>query len=185
MGEPIYFWPIPTYFPSYVVAAESASPGGTTEMSEQALDEARLQFAALPYRIIDGRVQVLLITSRESGRWLIPKGWPMPGRTSPEAAAQEAFEEAGVTGKIEDEPVGTYDYVKRLKDGAAPCRVIVFPLAVEQERRSWREQKQRIRRWTDWRAAADAVQEPDLAELIKRFGRERSKKNWISRVFTG
>ncbi len=154
-------------------------------MSEDAFDEARLQFAALPYRLARGRVEVMLITSRETRRWLIPKGWPMPGRSSPEAAAQEALEEAGVTGRIEAEPLGTYDYLKRLKAGLAPCRVVVFALEVEAERETWPEQKQRERRWIDWKAAADAVHEPELSRLIRRFGHERSQKGWVERLFAG
>jgi 8-oxo-dGTP pyrophosphatase MutT (NUDIX family) len=162
-------------------------PGRITEMSQDADPEARLQFAALPYRLSNGRVEVMLITSRDTRRWLIPKGWPMAGRTSPEAAAQEALEEAGVTGRIEVEPLGSYDYLKRLKDSViAPCRVEVFALEVEVELDAWPEQQQRERRWTDWRTAADAVHEPDLSGLIRRFGRERSRKRgWMSRLFAG
>src|ERR1700758_2793110 len=90
------------------------------------------QFAAIPYRIgADGHVEILLITSRETRRWVIPKGWPMKGKSSAKSAAREAFEEAGVTGKLDKSPVGAYAYDKRLKSGRLQrVRVTVFGLEV-------------------------------------------------------
>ena len=70
------------------------------------------QVAALPFRIKDGKIEVLLVTSRETKRWLIPKGWPMKGKKPHKAAAQEAEEEAGVKGEIKNKPLGSYDYWK-------------------------------------------------------------------------
>ena len=82
----------------------------------------RRQVAALPWRRgADGGVEILLVTSRETRRWVTPKGGRMPGKTDAEAAAQEALEEAGVEGRVADEPVGSFRYLKVLKRRAARC----------------------------------------------------------------
>ncbi len=126
-----------------------------------------MQYAALPYRLEDG-LQVLLLTSRETGRWVLPKGWPMSGKGPASAAEQEALEEAGVDGKIGKRPIGTFHYPKRLADGVVViCEVHVYPLAVERQHARWREQGQRTRRWFTPADAADAVQEPELAALLQ------------------
>ena len=136
--------------------------------------EAREQIAALPYRRAGG-LKVLLITSRETRRWVIPKGWPMKGKTPSAAAAREAREEAGVTGRIEKTPLGDYGYDKRLKTGQSlPCRVAVFALKVTSQKRSWREKDERTLQWFDWEEAADAVDEPELAELIRALARRKA-----------
>ena len=75
------------------------------------------QYAALPWRNAQG-FEILLITSRETRRWVIPKGWPMPGNSPAESAAQEAYEEAGIRGKIAVQAIGHYGYRKRLRGGA-------------------------------------------------------------------
>jgi 8-oxo-dGTP pyrophosphatase MutT (NUDIX family) len=135
----------------------------------------RQQYAALPYRMGEG-VEILLITSRETGRWVIPKGWPMKGRAPSEAAAREAFEEAGVVGEIAQTPFGSYPYVKFLKSGLGkPCKVKVFPLKVTQQREAWPEQHQRTARWFGWADAAGAVQELRLGRIIKKFGKRASR----------
>ena len=95
--------------------------------------EPRAQFAALPWRRnADGEVEVLMITSRDTRRWVIPKGWPIKGIKSPKSAAQEAFEEAGVIGKVRKSPVGAYAYDHAWPPAAR--RVAVFALAVERGR---------------------------------------------------
>lgn len=133
--------------------------------------ERKTQYAALPYRDGPGGREVLLITSRETQRWVIPKGWPMKDKTPPEAAAVEAFEEAGLSGPVADQPVGTYRYAKRLKSGAErPVEVLVFPLRVESESDYWPERDERTRRWFAPAEAAEAVDEPDLKALISTFG---------------
>ena len=132
------------------------------------------QIAALPYRNVGGGlrapVQVLLVTSRESGRWVIPKG-NFANTVSPHsAAAQEAEEEAGVRGAVCPTPLGTYRYRKRKGSGAAlMADVEVFPLAVSEELADWKEMKQRERRWFNLSEAANAVEEPDLRDLIRSF----------------
>jgi 8-oxo-dGTP pyrophosphatase MutT (NUDIX family) len=129
------------------------------------------QFAALPWRrLADGQVRVLLITSRETRRWVIPKGWPMPDRTPAEAAAQEAYEEAGVVGAPAKKPIGIYVYDKRLRDGAQQSvEVSVFPLEVFVEQFGFPEHAQRERLWTTPAEAADRVDEPELKALIRGF----------------
>ncbi len=130
-----------------------------------------LQYAALPWRFND-RLEVLLLTSRQSKRWIIPKGWPIEGLSAPASAAQEAFEEGGVVGKISFERLGYFHYFKRLKNGVTmPCKVDVFPLEVMRQRREWPEKHQRTLKWFVPQEAALAVAEADLKLLIRRFAR--------------
>jgi 8-oxo-dGTP pyrophosphatase MutT (NUDIX family) len=130
-----------------------------------------LQYAALPYRLA-GELEILLVTSRETQRWVIPKGWPMKDRKPHAAAAREALEEAGVTGKVAKAVFGAYRYVKRLKNGAPlVCTVEVYPLLVERQRKRWPEQHQRTAHWFSVAEAAESVDEPELQALIARFGR--------------
>ncbi len=132
----------------------------------------RRQFAALPYRI-EGDLEVLLVTTRETGRWVIPKGWPMVGKTPRAAAAREALEEAGVIGKPGRRRLGAYTYPKVLKSGETViCRVTVFPLAVNEQKADWRERDQRRTRWFSPLEAAEAVQEPGLSAIIRDFGED-------------
>ena len=128
------------------------------------------QIGALPWRRRDGALEVLLVTSRETRRWVAPKGWPMPYKSDAEAAATEAWEEAGVKGLIGPVPIGGYSYSKRLKDGSErPCRVKVYPLEVTVDRDDWPEAAQRDRRWMSPAEAADLVAEPELARLLRAF----------------
>lgn len=130
---------------------------------------ARLQYATLAYRTAPD-LEVLLVSSRETGRWVIPKGWPMKGRKPHAAAALEAFEEAGVTGTISKLPIGTYNYDKRLSDGdVITCTVEVFPMRVDVELADWPEREQRTRQWFSPTAAAEAVEEDTLKALIGKF----------------
>jgi 8-oxo-dGTP pyrophosphatase MutT (NUDIX family) len=129
-----------------------------------------LQYGALPWRVKDGALQVLLVTSRETKRWVIPKGWPMDKLEPHEAAAQEAFEEAGVLGETAAEAIGDYPYGKRLKSGLVrACVVKVFALKVARHERFWPEKKERRRSWFAAHDAAERVAEPELAELIREF----------------
>ncbi|HEY0626911.1 MAG TPA: DUF47 family protein [Allosphingosinicella sp.] len=133
------------------------------------------QIAALPYRTrgnaVDAPVSIMLVTSRETKRWVIPKGNPSGNLAPHAAAAMEAEEEAGVRGAICPTPLGSYRYRKRRGNGASLMfDVEVFPLAVTQELDAWKEQGQRTRRWFPLAEAADAVEEADLANLIRSFG---------------
>ena len=126
-----------------------------------------LQYAVLPWRDAPGGCEVLLITSRETARWVLPKGWPMKKRSPWDAAAREALEEAGVHGDVGRKPIGAYTYLKTFNDLLAfRCEVQVFPLRVTEELDAWPERDQRTRRWFATEAAARAVQEPELQALI-------------------
>jgi 8-oxo-dGTP pyrophosphatase MutT (NUDIX family) len=132
-------------------------------------DGSAMQVAALPYRVGE-RLEVLLVTSRDTGRWVLPKGWPMKGKAPHEAAAREALEEAGVTGRIETRAIGAYAYAKQLGNGAAlDCLVQVFPMVVERQLARWPEMGERIGQWFSTHDAAQAVNEPALAALIESF----------------
>jgi 8-oxo-dGTP pyrophosphatase MutT (NUDIX family) len=135
-----------------------------------------IQYAALPHRLVGRQVEVLLVTSRRTRRWIIPKGWPMNGKTAPQAAALEAVEEAGVVGMIADRPIGSYRYLKRLKnsDETMAIQVIVFPFLVEASVEAFKEEGQRTARWFGYRQAAGLVAEPALRRLIREFGGARS-----------
>lgn len=129
----------------------------------------RMQYAALPYRD-EGELEVLLVTSRETRRWIIPKGWPMASRHAWESAAREALEEAGVEGAVSHTPVGTYIYDKRLAGGVlVPCSVEVFALKVVRQRKQWREKDQREVRWVPIAEAIEMVQEQGLKIILRTF----------------
>lgn len=134
-----------------------------------------IQYAALPYRLHGRQIQIMLITSRRTRRWIIPKGWPMDGLKPQEAAAQEAAEEAGIVGQIADAPIGSYRYVKRLKgERAQAIQVIVFPFRVEDHIPTFKEQGQRVRAWFRYQEAARRIAEPSLQRLIRDFGLTQS-----------
>nr|WP_316652630.1 NUDIX hydrolase [uncultured Gellertiella sp.] len=133
----------------------------------------RQQYAALCYRRepTSDHVEVLLVTSRDSGRWIIPKGWPMADKPAYGVAAQEAFEEAGVRGDIDKEPLGYYLYNKLMKDDfAIGCKVQVHALEVKRLVEDYPERDQRKSRWFDYEVAAEQVNEPLLKSLILEFG---------------
>jgi 8-oxo-dGTP pyrophosphatase MutT (NUDIX family) len=130
-----------------------------------------IQYAALPYRVVGGVPQILLITSRRTRRWIVPKGWPVDGLHPRDCAAMEALEEAGVCGELSEDSIGSFRYVKHSKKGiSVPCTVEVFALRVTQQRRSWAEKHQRDRRWHTIDEAASAVEEPMLRLLILQLG---------------
>jgi 8-oxo-dGTP pyrophosphatase MutT (NUDIX family) len=133
--------------------------------------EPRHQYAALPWRRgEDGALEVLLITSRETRRWVIPKGWPIKGLNSKKTAAREAFEEAGVLGAVGKKKLGDYHYDKRLRSGRVQeVRVTVYPLRVKAEATLWPEHGQRDKLWTSIEDAAPLVIEPELRDLIRAF----------------
>jgi 8-oxo-dGTP pyrophosphatase MutT (NUDIX family) len=131
----------------------------------------RVQYGALPYRLRGiSRPQVMLITSRETGRWVIPKGWPQKWRKPYRAAAREAREEAGLVGKVGRVPIGSYSYRKRLKSGnVVACEVRVFPFAVKRRLKGWREKAERKVKWFSPKAAAKLVNERALRDIIRRL----------------
>ena len=126
------------------------------------------QIAALPIHWDSkGNLQVLMVTSRDTGRWVMPKGWEMDGLKPWHAAEIEALEEAGAKGRISREALGIYHYDKRLQDGKTlPCKVRVYPMIVDKLKRNWKERHERKRRWFSPGAAAKRVHEPELAQLL-------------------
>lgn len=127
-----------------------------------------IQTGALPWRLAGKNgVEVLLVTGRRSGKWTIPKGWPMPGKSLAEAAAQEAFEEAGVRGTVAANPIGTFRHVKQpLAVGEFEVSIVVHSLWVDRELPKWPELGQRKRKWFKPKDAAKRVDSPELSELI-------------------
>ncbi len=112
----------------------------------------------------------MLITSRDTGRWVLPKGNPIAGLAPHEAAAQEAYEEAGVRGIPCPTAIGEYTYVKRRRTrGDRDLVVAVYPFAFVEQLADWPERAQRVTRWFSLPDAADAVDEPDLKRLIAGF----------------
>jgi len=130
----------------------------------------RSQVAALPFILTDKRCRILLITSRETARWVIPKGWPSTTRPPHRQAAREAYEEAGLVGTPGKHALGTYRYLKIMDDGSSvPCLVTVFPFLVAKQLRKWPEQRQRKTRWVKLAEAADLVDEKELTKLLRAF----------------
>lgn len=128
------------------------------------------QVAALPISDRGAGTKVLLVTTRGKCRWVLPKGWAEAGVADAEVAAKEAFEEAGLIGRIDPVPAGRFAYGKRLRGRRIDCDVEVFTLRVERELRKWPERHQRERRWFRFAEAVRVVKEPGLAALLLRFG---------------
>jgi len=128
------------------------------------------QVGALPFRrTAGGEIELMLITSRGTQRFVFPKGWSMKDRSASAAAATEAEEEAGVRGIAADAPIGEYRYWKRMKSAFVPVTVSVFPIEVTQVLSTWRESADRQRRWVSWDEARLLVDEPHLVSLIDSF----------------
>ena len=132
------------------------------------------QYGVIPFRPgEDGEVEILLITSRETRRWVVPRGNPIAGLSPPLSAAQEAFEEAGIYGDVEIDPLGRYRYDKRRPSGDLDeAEVELYPMRVVEILDDWPEKAQRERRWFSQQEAAAAVEEADLSALIEAFGRD-------------
>jgi len=138
---------------------------------------ALTQYAALCHRrSAKGKTEILLITSRETGRWVLPKGWPMKGRSGAECALREAFEEAGVAGAASQRCIGLYAYDKILKGGLRqPCIVAVYTVQVTGLADEFPEKGQRVRKWFSPRKAAARVAEPELSTLLEGFDPDQAE----------
>jgi 8-oxo-dGTP pyrophosphatase MutT (NUDIX family) len=137
----------------------------------------RVQYAALPYRFTSSAaLEILLVTTRRSRRWIIPKGWPIKGLKPPKSAAREAFEEAGVRGKVGMKSVGAFNYDKLLAENGIPvnCEVRVFPLLVKRQSEVWPEFDQRLVQWVEPNRAVALIKEPELKKLVAAFAKRRS-----------
>jgi 8-oxo-dGTP pyrophosphatase MutT (NUDIX family) len=138
----------------------------------------RQQYAALCYRLQKKKAapEILVVTSRDTGRWIIPKGWPMEGKKAHAVAEQEAFEEAGVRGKADKEPFGYYEYQKKLASGVNTlCRVQVHLLEVSEMAKNFKEKAVRQLEWVSPEEAALRVNEPELKDLILTFGQKMAQ----------
>lgn len=124
------------------------------------------QVAAVPFRLSDGQLQVMLITSRSTQRVIVPKGWRMKGRSGREAAGMEALQEAGVSGRMLKDPVGRYRYWKRLSKQFVLVDVTVYLLSVDGELEDWGESEARHRTWLSPIDAATLIDEPELASMV-------------------
>lgn len=139
----------------------------------------RQQYAAFCYRVKQKTtdLEVLLLTSRDTGRWVIPKGWPMEGRTSYEVAAREAYEEAGVRGTVESQTIGCYHYPKVLKNGlTVTCKVQVYALETATIAKNFKEKGERRFEWVSCDEAAKRVREPELRDLFLLFKRRMTEE---------
>lgn len=131
----------------------------------------KFQVAALCYRKTDGGKEVLLITSRGSGRWILPKGWPMEGHTASEAAGLEAWEEAGVKpAKVKSQALGSFEYIKDRDTGLPQvCDTHVYPVKVDAVAKDFPEAGEREMRWLSPKAAAELVEEDGLKDILRQF----------------
>ena len=141
---------------------------GETLFREHGRQVAALCWRHSPKR--NSQLEVLLITSLNSKRWIVPKGWPEAELSASENAAREAFEEAGVMGKISPEPIGSYHYLKEKKDGGGiPCSVEVFALEVTKQVDDWPEKDARELAWMPVQHAMMQVSEPGVRQILKDF----------------
>jgi len=148
-------------------------PNKAKKKSGGAVEGKARQVAALPWRIA-GRLEIMLVSSRETRRWIIPKGWPMAGRSDAAAAAIEALEEAGLLGAIDQTPFGQFTYAKKFSRGQSALVVVdVFPLRVARQRADWPEKAQRETRWFTAEEAEINVSDAELGALIARFAAAR------------
>ena len=131
--------------------------------------DVRTQFAALCYREGEEGLEICLIKSRRTKRWIIPKGWPMHKQTPADAAATEAWEEAGLSGNAIDRCLGVYAYVKTMSTSLMPVIVMVYPVEVTEEHDDWPERAERKRKWFKPKKAAKRLAEPELRRIVGRF----------------
>ncbi|EJF88864.1 NUDIX hydrolase [Bartonella tamiae] len=130
-----------------------------------------LQVGGLVYRINENNVEYLTITSRGTGRWIIPKGWPIPGMTLPQAALREAYEEAGIRGIVKKSSLGSYHYTKLdLPPGEnGNFKVYVYAIYYSHQEKKWPERGQRIFEWVSPQVAAKRVAEPQLKDILLKY----------------
>ena len=132
------------------------------------------QAGVIAHRIHKGALEIVLVTSLDSQRWVLPKGHVDPGMSANQAALIEAYEEAGVEGSISDEPFGIYDYTKSEQKNGDFCRVKVFPMKVKTVLNEWPESNLRERTWMSFAQASKRVEEKDLKKLLIKFHQEIS-----------
>ena len=118
-------------------------------------------------------LEILIVTTRQSRRWIVPKGWPIKRLTPSKSAAREAFEEAGVRGKIGARAIGSFTYNKtaRQTDAGPNYEVKIFPLLVKRQSATWPEHGQRVVQWVDPEKAIALIREPELKSIVAKFAK--------------
>lgn len=154
------------------------------QIGQQIGQEIGQQIAALPMRwSANGNLRILMVTSRGTGRWVVPKGWTMDGKKPWRAAEIEALEEAGAEGYISTQALGSYHYSKILDDGGELwCRVRLYPMIVERLNKNWKERRDRTRRWFGVQGAARRVDEPELQKLLLSLAKKPKRQPVISEL---
>ncbi len=138
------------------------------------------QCAALPFKEESGETLVMLITSRETGRWILPKGWVEKRLTESELAAKEALEEAGIIGQVSPTPISCYHYTKRMQVETKECIVNVYPLRVTRLLDDWKEVHQRRREWFTIAQAALQVDDGELVTILLGLSAPRSLSRYVA-----
>jgi 8-oxo-dGTP pyrophosphatase MutT (NUDIX family) len=153
------------------VTSKKGKAGSSAEPSKRKVKLAvRVQYGALPYRFTpDAALEILLVTTRQSRRWIIPKGWPIKGLRPAKSAAREAFEEAGVQGRVGGKSIGLFAYDKVLDDIRTSFEVRVFPLLVRRQSETWPEIEQRVVQWVAPDKALLLIKDPGLKALVAAF----------------
>lgn len=153
-------------------AKKKAAPRGGKKPSNKTDRAIRVQYGVLPYRFTEtNSLEVLLVTTRQTRRWIIPKGWPIKGLRPPKSAAREAYEEAGIRGTVGAKSIGVFSYEKVLEanGGTVPCEVRIFPMIVKRQLDAWPEAHEREARWFDSTKALSVTREKGLHQLIESF----------------
>ena len=135
------------------------------------------QVGALPYAVVEGRPVFLLVTSRRSGRWIVPNGSLIPGQSAAQSAATEALEEAGVEGIVDETPIGSYRTIKKGGMARQVVEVDLYPLRVTQQHDTWAEKDNRHRHWVLLREAKRLLTDPELADLVTEWSRRLMAEN--------
>lgn len=150
----------------------TAPPRGGKKSSNKIDRAIRVQYGTLPYRFTEtNSLGVLLVTTRRTRRWIVPKGWPIKGLNPPQSAAREAYEEAGIRGTVGAKSIGVFPYEKCLDANGVtvPCEVRLFPMFVKRQLETWPEAHEREARWFEPAKALSAVKDASLRELIELF----------------
>jgi 8-oxo-dGTP pyrophosphatase MutT (NUDIX family) len=161
-------------------AAKKKAPQRGGKKSSNKTDRAiRVQYGVLPYRFTEtNSLEVLLVTTRQTRRWIIPKGWPIKGLKPPKSAARESYEEAGIRGTVGAKSIGVFSYEKGIdaNGGTVPCEVRVFPMIVKRQLDTWPEAHEREARWFESAKALTAIKDKGLRQLIESFAEKKIAK---------
>jgi len=130
------------------------------------------QSSVIPYRLGEDGVQIIIVRSSQDKHWVVPKGIADPGLSLQESAAKEAWEEAGVEGRVHEKPIGSYDYPK----WGAICTVSVYPMEVSRQlpQEEW-EERHRGREWVAAPVAAEMLRQAELAPLVLELERQLTR----------